>query len=296
MGASQAKIRLREAACLPLFFGGLTVNKKACVFVDGENFRHSIADLFEDFDRKEHLPKRADWCKLFDWFVSEVAGADAERVRTYWYVIEHIDFFPYKFPDPARNPDQLKNLLSKHRKYEKELGKLKGDGLVKRMAQIVTELKRGQGRMRRRFDGWTTLQNGIASRHAAVEFRRAGAIGFNLFDWSFGKEKAVDVKLATDLFMLREIYDVAVIVSGDQDYVPAVQLVKDSGKRVVNVAFKTRNGRLLPGGAWRLNQHTDWSLAVPYDVFRPFLNLDAEPTADKDDGVKPSPDATAASS
>jgi uncharacterized LabA/DUF88 family protein len=58
----------------------------------------------------------------------------------------------------------------------------------------------------------------------------------------------VDVNLGVDMVLFRDIYDVAVIVSGDQDYVPAVQAVKDSGKHVVNVAFLARNGVLLPGG------------------------------------------------
>jgi uncharacterized LabA/DUF88 family protein len=86
-------------------------------------------------------------------------------------------------------------------------------------------------------------------------------------------EKAVDVKPATDLIMLRHISDVALIVSGDQDYVPAVQVVKDFGKRVVNVTFKTRGGKLLPGGAWRLNQATDWTLEIPYDALSNHLNI-----------------------
>ena len=94
-----------------------------------------------------------------------------------------------------------------------------------------------------------------------------------LFDETLGPEKAVDVKLAVDMIMLRDIYNVAVIVSGDQDYVPAVCAVKDFGKRVVNIAFETRSGRLLPGGAWRLNQVTDWSLRIAYADFEKYLNL-----------------------
>ena len=65
----------------------------------------------------------------------------------------------------------------------------------------------------------------------------------------------------------------ALIVSGDQDYVPAVQVIKDMGKHVINVSFEKRNGELLPGGAWRLNQITDWSLKVTYNDFKSFLNL-----------------------
>ena len=72
---------------------------------------------------------------------------------------------------------------------------------------------------------------------------------------------------------MRDIYDVAIILSGDQDYVPAVEVIKDSGKRVINVVFRTRGGRLLPGGARRLNEITDWSLEVKYDDLGPQLGL-----------------------
>jgi uncharacterized LabA/DUF88 family protein len=88
-----------------------------------------------------------------------------------------------------------------------------------------------------------------------------------------GQEKAVDVRLATDLIMLREIYDVAILVSGDQDYVPAVQVVKDAGKTVINVAFEDKKGKLLPGGARRLNHLTDSSIAVPHNTLREFLGI-----------------------
>lgn len=225
------------------------MGKSVCVFVDGENFRYSIIELFDDFHKDDYLPKQAEWTRFFNWLVCQVAGSDAERMRTYWYVIEHLDFFPYKFPDAEHNTDKLKILLSKDENCAKRLVGLTGDRLIGRLKELVRDLKQRMYQMRARFDGWTTLQNGIASRHDAIEFRRAGAIRFNLFDRSLGPEKAVDVMLATDLLLLRDIYNVAVIVSGDQDYVPAVQVVKDSGKRVINVAFEARNGRLLPGGA-----------------------------------------------
>jgi uncharacterized LabA/DUF88 family protein len=130
--------------------------------------------------------------------------------------------------------------------------------------------------MRTRFDGWTTLQNGIAQKHRSTEFRRSGAIPYNLMDKKFGEEKTVDVNLAVDMVTLGRIYDVAVIVSGDQDYVPAAQAVKNMGKSVVNVAFQARSGLLLPGGAKRLNQVTDWSIAIEWEPFRTALGLPAE--------------------
>ncbi len=251
------------------------MSKRVCVFVDGENFRHSITGLFDDFKESDYLPKNARWQDFFDWLVKEVCGdGTVERVRTYWYVIESIDFFPYRFHDAESKTETLQRLLSKCDDIRGRIDGLKGEPLVSKMKSEVEMLRKRRHMMRGRFEGWTTLQNGISSRHRSIEFRRAGAIRYNLFKRSLGPEKAVDVKLATDLLMLRDIYDVAVIVSGDQDYVPAVQVVKDFGKSVVNVAFKTRNGRLLPGGARRLNEKTDWSLSVDYERFREFLNID----------------------
>ena len=47
------------------------MNHQVCVFVDGENFRHVICDLFSDFDRRDYLPKTARWAELFDWLVGQ---------------------------------------------------------------------------------------------------------------------------------------------------------------------------------------------------------------------------------
>lgn len=247
--------------------------KRVCVFVDGENLRHAIVDLFESegFRREDYLPKTAKWQAFFDWIVAEVGGPGAERVRTYWYTLEELDFFPYRFPRAESEPDKLKRLLSKGQTFRRELSDLSGAELATRMNEIVASLLRRQEVMRRRFRGWLQIQNAIAENNRAIEFRRAGAINFNLFDDRLGPEKAVDVKLATDVITLLDIYDIAVIVSGDQDYVPAVKVAKDRGRSVVNVAFQRRDGRLLPGGARRLNQVTDWSLAIPFDTAEEYL-------------------------
>lgn len=47
-------------------------------------------------------------------------------------------------------------------------------------------------------------------------------------------EKGVDVKLAVEMIenALSDNYDTAIIISGDGDFVPAVDLVKKQGKHV----------------------------------------------------------------
>jgi len=240
--------------------------------VDGENLRHSICDLFHDiFDRNDYLPKSADWGGLFDWLVEQIY-AGSSRVRTYWYVVDYLDLIPY-LPFP-KTKDSQEKMLCRHAPFKTELAGIP-DKPTKdaRIDSMLTDLQDTAKRIGNRFDGWRKIQDGIMAAHDAIEFRRAGSIKYTLFERSFIEEKAVDVKLATDLIVLRDIYDVAIIVSGDQDYVPAVQVVKDSGKRVVNVSFETRGGKLLPGGARRLNHVTDRAFPVPYADLKAHLKL-----------------------
>lgn len=252
---------------------------KACVFVDGENFRYSIVDLFPQFHKDDYLPKSANWAELFDWIVTNVVES-GDRIRTYWYVTKSVDYFPYFFPDPQKYSDGLRKLLSEYDPYKNELDDLDDTNRLKRMIEIVNKLKETKSNFQNRFNGWIAIQDGISTAHKAIEFRRAGYIKYNLFDRGLGREKAVDVKLAADLITLRDIYDIAIIVSGDQDYVPAVEVVKDCGKRVVNVAFQTRRGDLLPGGARRLNQVTDWHFNIAYQDLVEHLNIAQLPLAD----------------
>jgi len=245
----------------------LKVNR-ICIFVDGENFRHNIDKLYEDPTWK-YLPKKADWAGFFDWLTEKNLPniADPKRLRTYWYVTEAVDFSPYGIPNPDTESQKFERVIKGNRSYRKNPEKW--DKF--RPADLYQELVERQAKFSKRFNGWRSIQDSIAKNHRAIEFRRAGAIRYDLFTTDIGSEKAVDVKLATDMILLKDNYDVAIIVSGDQDFVPAVQAVKDCGKTVINVAFKTAKNRLLPGGARRLNQRTDASIEVSHEILRGYL-------------------------
>ena len=51
--------------------------------------------------------------------------------------------------------------------------------------------------------------------------------------------KGDDVRLAHDLLMgaVKDLYDTAIIVSGDEDFVPLIKTVKEYGKKVENAYF-----------------------------------------------------------
>ncbi|HZR03470.1 MAG TPA: NYN domain-containing protein [Burkholderiales bacterium] len=168
----------------------------------------------------------------------------------------------------------MKRILLRHPPIKARLRNLTGEKLLRAMGPLLVELQDRQRHIESKFKGWLAIQNGIAFKHRAIEFRRAGSITFNLFENRFVREKAVDVRLACDMIMLRKIYDTAIVVSGDQDYVPAVQVLKDAGKTVISVAFERRAGDLLPGGARQLNIATDASIRVPYPQLRAFMRVD----------------------
>ncbi|MCL2706674.1 MAG: NYN domain-containing protein [Dehalococcoidia bacterium] len=68
-------------------------------------------------------------------------------------------------------------------------------------------------------------------------------------------EKGVDVQLATDMIThaFKGNYDVAVLVAGDNDYVGAIQAVKDNGKHVEVALFgQERTSRQLRDVADRI--------------------------------------------
>jgi uncharacterized LabA/DUF88 family protein len=255
------------------------MSKRCCLFVDGENLRHVIVGLFcpHQFKKESYLPRNANWGSFFDW-LTEAAGEGGvfcERIRAYWYVVDLIEFTPYlPLPNELEMAIELISRDPNHKKWFFE--NHDPSARLDYVRDVKAELWDRHSKMKKRFDGWRRIQEEIGRRNDAVEFRRAGAITYTLFNEQLSKEKSVDVKLATDMIMLRDSYDVAVVVSGDQDYVPAVQAVKDSGKRVVNVAFKTKGGKFLPGGARRLNEHTDRAISVPYDQFKKFLRFESD--------------------
>lgn len=59
--------------------------------------------------------------------------------------------------------------------------------------------------------------------------------------------KGDDIHIAVDMikYAYNDAYDTAILVSGDGDFYPAIEVVKDKGKKVENAYFKSNNSFLL---------------------------------------------------
>ena len=71
-------------------------------------------------------------------------------------------------------------------------------------------------------------------------------------------EKGIDVQLATDMIAhsFNNNYDVAILVAGDNDFVGAIQAIKDNGKHVEVALF----GRM--GSSWQLRRVADKVISI----------------------------------
>ena len=239
---------------------------RTCIFIDGENFRHSLKGLFYD-RRPAYLPPQADWKEFFDHLAGLIPNA--ALVRTYWYVVDQLLFSPGQ---EHLTIAELKQIIAEYgtKDFKRLLNFPNPDQYLK---WVLDDFASDKKKMIARFAGWRSAQDSIARKTDYVEFRRSGVIRYSLFDGEFGSEKAVDVKLAVDLLELRHVYETAIIVSGDQDYVPAVQVIKDLGKKAINVVFRNRRGDLLPGGDRSLNIKCDKTITVYYTDMERFIIL-----------------------
>jgi len=127
--------------------------------------------------------------------------------------------------------------------------------------QALSRLTKGEFPDKKKFDFnrfVETLTKGMDLIKVYFVCSSAGGVGQQrFFDWldgqeffyvkqferksnEFGeqREKQVDVYLATQVVALayENAYDIAIIVSGDEDYVPAIEIVQQKGKIVMVVS------------------------------------------------------------
>ncbi len=68
------------------------------------------------------------------------------------------------------------------------------------------------------------------------------------------KEKGIDVKIAVDMIrkaLIENECDVCILISGDADFIPAMQTIKDSKKEVITSSVYTGYSRELRDGRFR---------------------------------------------
>lgn len=181
------------------------------IFVDGSNYYHSLKKSF-------HTAK-IDFQKVSD-FLSK--GNDL--INIYFYV----------------SPVPWQEDAEKYSSQQKYFEKLK---LIKRLELILGRLEHRKNKklekVKRDFHKlYIEIKEDINSERTA-DFEELEKNLDEILKFGNKVEKGVDVNLAVDLVTLafENKYDIAIVISNDGDFVPAVKKAQSYGQKVYNVKF-----------------------------------------------------------
>jgi uncharacterized LabA/DUF88 family protein len=206
---------------------------RTVVFVDGQNFRKNLqAFSFKtpDYPRPYRLDeKHFRWREFFTdmvaWFSRET-GMQHRLLRAYWYNADSMTPFEV-YPSiltrahaeccktaSSITKDEVEALARKW--YDEQQRRFHGS-----RRDTLAGIQRATGFLEFKFVGQFRVEPFTVRRFAL------GADNNYDYEGTQVGEKGVDIGLAVDMIAKMENYDVAVIVSGDADFVPAVCYVKD---------------------------------------------------------------------
>jgi uncharacterized LabA/DUF88 family protein len=176
---------------------------RVVIFVDSENFRASMNCINDERSQSRHI----DWHKI-NLFVIDYLAQNKQyknekliHLRTYIYTGEYTE-----------------PLL---KKIEDSLEKDKSNENIKRILESAKHNRESQLEFYKKAGAY----NFFEIRKKPLQFTSTKGIF----------QKGVDVQLAVDLvsFAHQDIYDIAVVFSGDIDLLESLKTVKNLGKQVI---------------------------------------------------------------
>ena len=216
---------------------------KTAIFVDGANFRGNLRS-FEFFSRAGDDPRpyrleerHFDWQRFFAGALKkfdEATGWEHQLQRVHWYHAASISPWSYSEREQRRRAQMVVQ-------DNPHVASLTDD-------EVIGAANSWYRRERDRFERLReqTFEN-IQRRVNFLEFKYVGQYRVDPFrPYRISRnptgeleylgrqvgEKGVDIGIAVDMIAMMPYYDVAVLVSGDADFLPAVTYVKDHLKYV----------------------------------------------------------------
>ncbi len=181
---------------------------RAVVFIDGNNLHYQLGEL-------QLQEKDVNWGRL----LADAMPSGHRLIRAYWYQVGQISFSqPY--------PSRLHDLFLGGR-----TGAPTEEEFRQRCEGYIVEQRERLERIHRE------VYDRIAQDYDFLEFRYVGSLKIDPYEQKWIEEKGVDVGLAVDMVGRMAEYDAAVIISGDVDFAPAIQFIKDRMRQVYLVNF-----------------------------------------------------------
>lgn len=213
---------------------------RAVIYIDGQNLHYQLKDI-------GILEKDVDWTKFFNRLVPSTH----RLIRAYWYQAARIQPWELRDARPRqRCPEDIGLDEYKQRAveyYERERDRLEGiqNNVYRRIAENFPDLEF-------RYVGVLKVDPLAVWYDRDKQLRVGDRVG----------EKGVDVAMAVDMVRHAPEYDLAIIISGDADFVPAIQAVKDSLRRVVGASVLKGSPPKRQGQARRLRSLCDEQIGI----------------------------------
>ncbi len=190
--------------------------KRAILFIDGNNWYHNAKQIIN--------PKDVDFNKIAN-LICKKFNLDLIQIR-YYNSIPDISENPLKY---HQHMDFLTDLEKQGIKiFTRKLQKTSTKEILREKAQIIESLD---------------LCNVCKP---LIKQNCMDCIGIIT-----KKEKGIDVKIAIDMIrkcLIEDECDVCVLISGDADFIPAIQTIKDSKKEVItSMVFPGYSNELRSG-------------------------------------------------
>lgn len=213
-------------------------------FVDGSNLFGSLKGMGVEVDDYQSFYKYLFSVAEQQWRQSVCTSQNVPCVlqRIYWYEVGSIDVWNL---DDAQAQGYLKGLFDQNRQikagYMAQAGKLligkpQADVALKAWSLCFDELKSWYEGKKGVLEGLKRFHYGVQSSTDLIDVLEVGHWKVDFFGHSC-EEKGLDTRLAVDMIALEANYDVAIVVSGDADSIPSIDLMKRRGKHVGAIEF-----------------------------------------------------------
>ncbi len=213
-------------------------------FVDGSNLFGSLKGMGISVEDYEAFFKYVYKNVEQQWRTAVGAGQNTLTIlqRIYWYQLGSID--DWNLDDAQAQAylherfDESKQIKAGYMATAGKLlhGKPQAEVALKAWSLCFDEFKAWYEGKRGIIEGMKRFHHSVQTSSDLIDILEIGHWKVDFLAHSC-EEKGLDTRLAVDMIALENNYDVAVVVSGDADSIPSIDLMKRRGKHVGAVEF-----------------------------------------------------------
>lgn len=219
------------------------MQQRFTIFVDGSNLNGDLRRLnirIQDYQRLFHAIFAEGVSRVRELCSGEFPGAKLSR--TLWYELGSIDEWDL---DDRSRVEGLREVFCRTKDVKDQYLKIVGpqnaglelsDLIEKAWQECLLDAKTWYVQKKEQIERTRSFHYGVQSDNDFIKIIECGHWKVDLLRRNV-EEKRLDTALAVDMVTLADTLDIALLISGDADAIPAVQFLQRKGKSVGVVEF-----------------------------------------------------------